>query len=185
MNTDIIRHKSNLDPLADRFAGASTLDEAIESAPENRDFWRALRKRAQAPAEFAERLRSLPRRHLLVLSEDWCGDAVHSLPFVQALAEQLPQIDMRILERDRNPDLMDAHLTGTSRSIPVVMVLDEDFREVGWWGPRPEPLQRWMLSDEARRLNPDDRYRKVRRWYARDQGRTTLEEVTELLKRTA
>lgn len=132
------------------------------------------------------RLQSLPAdRHLLVLAEDWCGDAFSTVPFIARLAEAVPQLDLRILERDQNLDLMDAHLSGTARAIPVVIVLDEQYRELGWWGSRPEPLQRWVKSEEAQQLSKEDRYRQIRLWYARDQGRTTLEEIAELLERTS
>jgi hypothetical protein len=79
---------------------------------------------------------------------------------------------------------MDTHLTNGSRSIPVVMVLDEHYEERGWWGPRPRELQEWVLS-EGLRLPVDERYRRVRSWYARDQGRTTLEEMVTLLESAA
>jgi hypothetical protein len=163
-----------------------TLDEFIEKAEANQELWRSMRRRAQAPADLVERIRSLTaRRHLLVLSEDWCGDAVNTVPYLARLAEAVPQLDLRVLERDQNLDLMDAHLTGTARAIPVAMVLDEEYRELGWWGSRPEPLQRWVKSEEAQQLSKDDRYQEMRRWYARDQGRTTLEEIARLLERTA
>lgn len=94
--------------LQDRFASAMTLDEFIERAEANRDLWLAIRRRAQAPADLVERLRSLPpRRHLLVLAEDWCGDAVNTLPPLARLVEAVPQLDLRVLERDQNLDLMD------------------------------------------------------------------------------
>jgi hypothetical protein len=163
-----------------------TLDEFIGKAEANQELWLGMRRRARAPADLAERLRSLPaRRHLLVLTEDWCGDAVNTVPYLACLAEAVPQLDLRVLERDENLDLMDAHLTGTARAIPVAIVLDEEYRELGWWGSRPEPLQHWVKSEEAQQLGKEDRYREVRRWYARDQGRTTLEEITQLLERTA
>ena len=76
-----------------------------------------------------------------VLAEGWCGDGANSIPYLARLVEALPGIEMRILFRDQNPDLMDEHLTGETRGIPVVMILDGDFREVVWWGPRPAPLQ--------------------------------------------
>jgi hypothetical protein len=92
---------------------------------------------------------------------------------------------MRILERDQNLDLMDRHLTGTARAIPVVMILDEQYRELAWWGSRPAALQNWVKSEEAQRLSNDERYLEMRRWYARDNGRSALEEMTALLERTA
>ncbi|HET8654303.1 MAG TPA: thioredoxin family protein [Longimicrobiaceae bacterium] len=171
--------------IRQRYLEARPFDAYAESTVKHHDLWLALRRRSRAPQEFAERVEALPGRwHLLVLSEDWCGDAVNTVPVLAALADTAANLELRILERDRNPDLMDAHLTGTSRSIPVAMVLDEDFREFGWWGPRPRELQEWVLGP-GRELPVEDRYRRVRTWYARDQGRTTLEEVVSLLERAA
>ena len=86
---------------------------------------------------------------------------------------QLSVLDNLLLGRDANLDVMDAHLTnGRSRSIPIVIVYDEDFREVGWWGPRPGEIQEWVM-DEGLSLSSPERYKVIRRWYAKDRGRTT------------
>jgi len=122
--------------------------------------------------------------HLLVINEDWCGDAVNTVPHVARLAELASNLDVRIIGREANPDIMDTHLTNGSRSIPIVIALDERFVEHGWWGPRPGELQRWA-TDEGRLLEKDERYRHIRTWYARDRGRTTLTEVLALLERSA
>ena len=135
--------------------------------------------------DYVRRVSSLPGRwHLLVLSEDWCGDAVNTVPIVARLVERCPNVDMRVLARDVNPDLMDAHLTGGSRSIPVIIVLDEAYEERAWWGPRPTALQRWV-SGQGQLLEKTARYREARTWYARDRGRTTLDEVVSMLERAA
>jgi hypothetical protein len=109
---------------------------------------------------------------------------VNTVPVVAKLADGLPNVDLRVLGRDANPDLMAAHLTNGTRSIPVVMVLDEEFAEHGWWGPRPRPLQEWFLTT-ARELPKEQRYPLIRQWYARDRGQTTLEEIVALLERAA
>jgi hypothetical protein len=171
--------------LKKRYENAWTFERSVELATKHQELWGAIRKRARVPAEAVERVESLGGRwHLLVLSEDWCGDAVNTVPVVAALAEAASNLDLRVLARDENPDLMDTHLTNGSRSIPVVMVLDEHYEERGWWGPRPRELQEWVLS-EGLRLPVDERYRRVRSWYARDQGRTTLEEMVSLLESAA
>ena len=122
------------------------------------------------------------RWHLLVLAEDWCGDAVQTLPFVATLADTAHNIDLRVVGREANPDLMSAHLTGQSRSIPVVILLDANFQERGWWGPRPALLQGWALGEGAS-LPKADGYRERMRWYARDRGIATLTEIVELMER--
>jgi hypothetical protein len=95
--------------------------------------------------------------------------------------EALPKVRFRVVPRDESPDLMDAHLTDGNRAIPVVLVLDRDFREVAWWGPRPEPLQE-LFRRELRKLPKGERYPRLRAWYARDRGRTALEEILEKIR---
>ncbi|MGD2069620.1 MAG: thioredoxin family protein [Gemmatimonadota bacterium] len=165
-----------------RFEAAPDFDEYLLRVTANRDLWRAVYERATVPDDLVtEAVRALDRPlHLLALSEDWCGDAVNILPVVARFVERVPGLDLRVLGRDANPDLMDAHLTdGRSRSIPVVIVFDEDFLEVGWWGPRPAELQAWVLDHLD--MPSRERYREVRRWYARDRGRTTLTELLSVV----
>ncbi len=169
--------------LKERWAGALPFERFLQSARSNVDLWHALHRRARVPPELLARAIALRTRwHLLVLSEDWCGDAVNTVPVVARLAELAGNLKLRILARDENPDLMDAHLTGTSRSIPVIMALDADFVEHGWWGPRPAQLQAWFLA-VGRGLEKADRYREIRTWYARDGGVSTLSEVLALLEK--
>ena len=52
-------------------------------------------------------------------------------------ADAVPGLELRMLRRDQHPEVMDRYLTNGSRSIPIVIVLDEEFRELGHWGPRP------------------------------------------------
>ena len=169
-----------------RYEAAPTFAEYVAAAVENADLWRDAARVARVPDEVVARAAALPGRwHLLVLSEDWCGDAVNTVPYVARLAELAPNLDLRVLGRDANPDLMDAHLTGTARSIPVVIAYDDEFGEHGWWGPRPSPLQAWVFGEEGQALDKTQRYRHVRAWYARDRGRTTIDEVLALLESAA
>ncbi|MFN2565471.1 MAG: thioredoxin family protein [Gemmatimonadaceae bacterium] len=169
--------------MRDRYEAAPTFDAFIASAQQNKALWEMMYKLARVPQSFVDRVRALPgRRHLLVLNEDWCGDAVNTLPVLAKLATLAPaQVDLRVLGRDANPDLMDGHLTGTSRSIPVVILLDDDYVERGWWGPRPKELQAWALGP-GRAVDKAERYREIRRWYARDRALSTLEEVVGMME---
>ena len=165
-----------------QYERALTLEQFVAAAAANRELWASFASRKVTSADAVDRLNRLPApRHLLVLLEDWCGDAVNTIPALAALAEASTTVDLRILTRDANLDLMDSHLTGETRSIPVVIVLDEAYRELGWWGPRPEPLQSWVRS-EGQALEKSVRYREVRRWYARDRAATTMAEILTLLE---
>lgn len=165
-----------------RFEAALTFERYLEDLESNEELWPAVYRRASVDEADVERARGLGDGwKLLALSEDWCGDAVNTLPVVARLAEAAGW-DFRVLYRDENEDLMDAHLTnGRSRSIPVVIVYDADFREMGWWGPRPSELQTWVM-EEGMALSSPERYKVVRRWYARDRGRTTVKEILDVVQ---
>ncbi|MEO8193041.1 MAG: thioredoxin family protein [Gemmatimonadales bacterium] len=166
--------------LRERFAAGSTFRELLARRKDNSELWEAIYKRATLCDEALARVRAIRSPwNFLVVNEDWCGDSVNILPYVARLKEASPYIEMRILGRDTNRDLMDAHLTGTSRSIPIVIVLDEHFHEKGWWGPRPGPLQQWVTT-EGLALPRPERYPLIRAWYARDRGRTIVSEILSI-----
>jgi len=158
----------------------------LETARHNAELWAGVWRRAAAAPEHLARAAALPGRwHLLVLSADWCGDAVNLVPVLARLAEAAPNVELRLLDRDEHLALMDEHLTGgTARAIPAVIILDEHHTERAWWGPRPGPLQAWVKG-EGQRYAAGERYKHVRRWYALDRGRTTVEEVVSLLEGAA
>lgn len=167
--------------LRERFLAGETFSAFLERPKKNSELWDALYRRAKLSDDVFPRIARLQQPwHLLVLSEDWCGDSINTLPAIARLTEAAPLIDMRIIGRDANPDLITSHLTGLSRSIPVIIVLDDDFIEHGWWGPRPGELQTWV-TESGLALPRDERYRQVRMWYARDHGQTAVQELLEII----
>lgn len=170
--------------LRKRYCAAKPYADFLRDVEANADLWQALTRRAHVPPELVERIRALGTRwHQLVLAEDWCGDAVNTLPVFAKLADLAENLDLRVLSRDATPDLMKAHLAPTgAQAIPVVMVLDADFVERAWWGTRPAELQRWVGS-AGLAVPKEERHREVRRWYARDRGVTALRELAALLER--
>lgn len=76
--------------------------------------------------------------HVLVITEDWCGDAMNNIPVLVRLARAGGRLDMRFFLRDQNPDLMAHYLKdGQHASIPVFVFFDAAFRELGHWIERP------------------------------------------------
>ena len=167
-----------------RYCEGETFAEFMARPTKNHELWVALYKRITIPIEISARVEALGGHwHLLVLSEDWCGDSVNIVPIIAKLTESVSNImDMRILARDENLDIMDSHLTGKSRSIPIVILLNQKFQECGWWGPRPGPLQKWVV-EKGMLLPKDERYKEIRTFYARDHGLTTMSEIVEMLER--
>jgi hypothetical protein len=69
------------------FPAADTWERFLDGVDANREMWHALARRAEAPADLVSPVRAVGGRwHLLVLLEDWCGDAVNTVPWLAALA---------------------------------------------------------------------------------------------------
>ena len=68
---------------------------------------------------------------ILVITEDWCGDALVGFPALARLVEGAPDVEMRVFLRDENPDVMDQYLKrGLYRTIPVFVFFDERMNEL-------------------------------------------------------
>jgi hypothetical protein len=161
---------------------AYSLDAFIDQAVKLQALWRSTRRLARADEAHLAAARALcGPLSMLVLVEDWCGDAIHTIPFVMRLVEANPALELRVIKRDEHEALMATHMSDAARSIPVLIAYDRDGRERGWWGPRPTPLQQWVKS-EGMGLDSDARYKQIRTWYARDRAETLLREVLTLLQ---
>ena len=121
----------------------------------------------------------------LVLVEWWCGDVAQNLPALHQMAEAAPAIELRLLLRDENPELMDQYLTDGARSIPILMSIDRSSNEViGRWGPRPAPAQALLheFKHNPNGRSKEDFHKELHLWYARDRNETIQQEFAALLK---
>lgn len=152
---------------------------------EHAGLWRSVWARsAVAPEALARGAAAGGPWRLLVISEDWCGDASNTVPVMARLARGLPNLEMRVVKRDEHPALMAAFLTAGARSIPLAVLLRADFSVAGRWGPRPPELQAWVLAERVRgTLSKAETYREIRRWYARDRGASTVEGLLQVMER--
>lgn len=179
----------HIDPAlatADRqsdWARATPYAAWLDRAEDLVELWQSATARASADEALVARAEAVPGEwQLLVITEDWCLDATATVPSVARLAAEAGNLELRVLDRDANLPLMDEHLTNdTARAIPVVLLLDGEGVERGWWGPRPTDLQAWFYG-AGQELEKEARYRELRKWYARDRGRTTVREIVELLE---
>ncbi|MFS8640925.1 MAG: DsbA family protein, partial [Symbiobacteriaceae bacterium] len=79
--------------------------------------------------------------------------------------------DLRLAVSEAATNAMESHAQmGSTERVVVRCQLDEDRIERAWWGPRPAELQAWF-KNEGQAFDAAERYRRLRRWYARDRGR--------------
>lgn len=117
----------------------------------------------------------------LVLTEHWCGDSAQILPYISKIAECNQLIDLRILERDKNLDIMDLYLTNGTRSIPKLIAFDVEGNELFTWGPRPKEAQELILNAKKEGKSKEEFIEQLHLWYAKDGGQSIEKEFYEII----
>jgi thiol-disulfide isomerase/thioredoxin len=119
----------------------------------------------------------------LVLTESWCGDASQTLPVINKFAEANEKINLKVVLRDENEDLMNQFLTNGSKSIPKLIVLDNSSNEVvGSWGPRSEMAAKMVTDYKNKNGKIDDQFKiDLQNWYNSDKGANIEKELLDLI----
>ena len=117
----------------------------------------------------------------LVLTEGWCGDAAQNLPILNKIASDTANIDLKIVLRDENLDLMDLFLTNGGRSIPKLIVLDKDNNVLDFWGPRPTIATKMVTDYKEKNGILDPQFKQdLQVWYNKDKGKSVQKDFINL-----
>jgi hypothetical protein len=145
---------------------------------------RRLEKTTELTDDVRAALANVPTRWVwLVLAESWCGDVAQTLPVMKHIADFSGKIDLRLLLRDENPDIMDTYLTNGGRSIPKLICLEANtLRELGTWGPRPQVLQAEMNAWKTEGIAWQAVIERAHGWYAKDHTARTQAELVALIR---
>ena len=162
-----------------------TDEQMLHYSTMNQHRMKRLDKTVKLDEELEQRLQDVATPMIwLVLSEGWCGDAAQNLPVIKKMADTNDAIDLRIILREENLDVMDQYLTNGGRSIPKLVALNADtLEELGTWGPRPEPAQQLYeegKSEEGR--TKKEIAKEIQKWYSKDKGKTVQEELRPLIE---
>ena len=119
----------------------------------------------------------------LVFLESWCADGAQTIPVLNKIAEASEKISLKIILRDEHPELMDNFLTNGTRSIPKLIILDEDLEVMTTWGPRSAPATK-MVTDYKKEFGKIDAdfKTKLQVWYNKDRGTSIIKELAEIVQ---
>lgn len=143
-----------------------------------------LNKTMKITDENSLKLKSLKGEYIwLVISESWCGDAAQIVPIVNKMAEESGKIELKIVFRDENEDLMNLFLTNKAKAIPIVIVINKETGDVlGNWGPRPKGAADFIKNYKKEFGAIDETAKnELQLWYLHDKGLSTQEELTNLM----
>ncbi len=164
--------------------GANQTEEYLHYAKLNLQRMRRWDKTFQLHTDMLALLPQLPQQHWWVITEGWCGDSAQNLPAIVKMAAAAgPQIDLRIVLRDENPEIIDQFLTNGTRSIPVIVGVDAAGKQLFRWGPRPQAAQdlltAWKAEVPQRSFEAFEQ--DMHTWYTKDKGQTLQAEWLTLL----
>ena len=119
----------------------------------------------------------------LVISEAWCGDAAQNVPILQKMADLSENVELKIILRDENLELMDLYLTNGGRSIPKLIALENStLNELFTWGPRPSTIQNVMNELKAANVTEiSEIVEKIQIAYNADKSQSIQIEFLKLL----
>lgn len=119
----------------------------------------------------------------LIITESWCGDAAHVIPVINKIAELNTNINLRIVFRDENLDLMDQFLTNGGRAIAKLIVINEDTNKVtNTYGPRPSEATNLVNEYKTKHgaLTPEFK-EDLQHWYNKNKGQNIINDMLIML----
>jgi hypothetical protein len=174
------------DSLTRLHASGRRFSEFLAAATARRETWLENYGRARIEPDQLARARRVPGTwRLLVVTVDGCGDSANTIPFIAALADSLPNVELRVVGPTAGKGVMESHRTPDGRAAtPTVVLLDEHGNDVGCFVERPLALQAWTQVEKPRLPYAEWLDRKYQ-WYREDAGRETVREIVALLEAAA
>ena len=175
--TDLLReNKSTGHEQSEALTHYSSLNEAR---------MHRLDKTMKIMPEVVSRLQALEQEYIwIVISEGWCGDAAQLLPIFDKMAEQSAgKIDLRIVLRDDNEELMNHFLTNKAKSIPKLIVINKETSSaLAHWGPRPNGAVELIANYKKEHGVIDETIKAdLQLWYLHDKGLSTQSELIDMM----
>ncbi len=123
----------------------------------------------------------------LVITESWCGDAAQTMPMIHKISEASDKIDLKVVLRDDNEALINEFLTNGNKAIPKLIVLDKKTNEVlKSWGPRPKTATKMVNDYKEKNGGLDPEFKEdLQKWYNKDKGNDTQEDLMDILDLSA
>lgn len=119
----------------------------------------------------------------IIITEPWCGDASHTVPFIHMLTELNPLISVSYQLRDAEPFLIEQYLTNGGKAIPKLVIRDGAGNDLLNWGPRPVACQVIYSSLTAAKADFETVKTELQKWYNQDKGQSFQRELLEALRK--
>ena len=124
--------------LRNHFLNGLPYDKYVAGGtPDQQASWKAARQRVALTGVQQGVLQSFVRDlNVLVISGTWCGDCVHQVPMMDAIAGATPKIHIAYLDRDKHIDLSNQVKICGGNRVPTVIFANEDFDFLAIYGDK-------------------------------------------------
>lgn len=116
--------------------------------PDQQSKWRDFHGKVKLTGDQHSLLASFTRPvNILIVSGTWCGDCVQQVPMFDHIERANPgKLTLRIVDRDKNPDLAESLKICSGFRVPTVIYLNEDFDFCAMMGDRSLARYRAMAA---------------------------------------
>jgi len=167
-----------------RSTGENQSDDMLNYSKLNNSRMKRLDKTFNLSEKTIEIVKNSTKKYnWIVLTEGWCGDAAHALPVMNKIVEASKSIELKIVLRDENEELMNKFLTNGNKSIPKLIAVDSETKEViHSWGPRPSEATKLVVEQKENFGSLDANFKKdLQVWYNSNKGINLEEDMLKLL----
>jgi len=164
--------------------GSNQSEELLNYSMLNDKRMSRLDKKIKLSETTIERLNKVQKEQTwLLITEGWCGDAAHILPVMNKMSAENENINLKVVLRDENLELMNQFLTNGSMSIPKLVVLDANEEVVSSWGPRPSIASKMVVDYKEKHGSLDPGFKKdLQLWYNKNKGVNIQEDLVDFLE---
>ncbi|MGY6650007.1 thioredoxin family protein [Wenyingzhuangia sp. IMCC45574] len=164
-------------------SGTDQSEEMVKYTKLNQSRMKRLNKTLTIDDDSLKTIHSINEKYTwLVLTESWCGDAAQTMPVMHKIAEQTPNIDLKVAFRDENSTLMNYFLTNGNAAIPRLIILNEQGKVVGDWGPRPTTATKKVNDFKREHGGLTTEFKEqLQIWYNKNKGVDTLNDLKVLM----
>ena len=155
----------------------------LKSARENVEIMKARYVDLLVNEEETEALSRIQNRvDILVFGTDRCNDTAGNLPVLARMASLSPNVELRILDSDKNGYFHEALKVNGKKKTPVVLFLSSNHNELLRWTERPTAA--YKIMNEMNDSSLEERSAELRKLYSDPEIlRQSLSEFMSLLRR--
>ncbi len=139
-------------------------------------------KKGEILPHVKEKIQSITeKQEWIVITEPWCGDASHIVPFIHMMAELNPLIHVDYELRDSEPFRINDYLTNGGKAIPKLIIKNDKGEDLANWGPRPVECQLLYKEMHDSKAPFEEVKIRLQNWYNEHHGVEIQEEIIGLI----